>query len=658
MYLIGYDIGTSSIKASILDAKSNKVVGSISYPDREIDIISKQPGWAEQQPEIWWNHLCVATSKLLSETGIDSKNINGIGISYQMHGLVLIDKDHQVLRPAIIWCDSRAVDIGNQAFTSLGESFCLNNYLNSPGNFTASKLKWIQENEPNIYYKIHKILLPGDYINMKLSGALNTTISGLSEGIFWNFKEKKVAKRLIQHYRINQDILPETTATFSEMGRVHKMAAVQTGLQEGTPITYRAGDQPNNAMSLNVLRDGEIAATCGTSGVVYGIVDRPIFDLGSRVNAFAHVNYESRKDKIGILLCINGAGSSYRWIKHQLTSSGMSYDAMENLASSVPIGSDGLHLLPFGNGSERMLSNTPINGHLLGIDFNRHTLAHIFRATLESVAFSFVYGMHIMNEIGLTMNVIKVSNDNMFKSDIFSSTIASVLGIEIHVINTTGSEGAARAAGVKIGVFKSVESAFSKLKVHKVYTPHDNAEEHKKAYKNWLSQLELKIQSLDENHSPVSTFRNTEQDLHKSLKNKSKTIASNSLKIESISKLIQTMQSEIKGMYSTTKDQNLKDILTQLQKIDTISQEREVFEEHFDILNDGFLQRLKKQCPTLTFDELKVCALLKLNLSSKEIARNLNLSIRGIETKRYRIRKKLGIAKGISLIKHFAYISH
>jgi len=390
MYLLGYDIGSSSIKASLVDAQSNEVVATVSYPDREMDMISRQKGWAEQQPELWWSNVCLATAKLLAAADIDARGIKGIGISYQMHGLVLVDKDLQVLRPSIIWCDSRAVQIGKQAFQDLGKEHCLSKYLNSPGNFTASKLKWVKDNEPEIYERIHKVLLPGDYINMKLTGELNTTISGLSEAVLWDFEERRMATEVLAYYDISPTLIPEVTPTFSVMGQVTKMAAAQTGLQVGTPVTYRAGDQPNNALSLNVLKSGEIAATSGTSGVVYGVVDRPLYDPQSRVNAFSHVNYEDKFENIGILLCINGAGIAYSWVKHLIAGSSRSYEDMERMATSVPVGSEGVSILPFGNGAERIFENRHLGSHIQNLDFNRHGRAHIYRATLESVAYSFV----------------------------------------------------------------------------------------------------------------------------------------------------------------------------------------------------------------------------------------------------------------------------
>jgi len=658
MYLLGYDIGTSSIKASIVNADNDLVVGTISYPNQEMDMISRQTGWAEQQPELWWNHLCQATSKLLSQTKVDRNDIKGIGLTYQMHGLVLIDKDHQVLRPSIIWCDSRAVSIGNQAFQDLGESYCLNNFLNSPGNFTASKLKWVKDNEPEIYNKIFKMLLPGDFINLKLTGSVNTTISGLSEGVLWNFNKKEVASEILEYYEIDRNLIPEVVPTFSEMGRISKKAAAQTGLKQGTPITYRAGDQPNNAMALNVLRNGEIAATCGTSGVVYGIVDRPLFDLESRVNAFAHVNYEENFDKIGVLLCINGAGIEYSWLKNQIALFNTSYNDMERMASTVAIGSDGISILPFGNGSERIFGNKNIGSHISNIEFNRHSRAHLYRASLESVAFSFVYGINIMKEMGLNLDIIRVSNDNMFQSKIFSQTIATLLGSHIEVVDTTGAVGAAKAAGVKSNIYNSIEESFVNTKPKMIHAPAVNYDNYKQAHNRWLRILDDKMEGSSGNSAKLNTSTQHKVELTQTLKEKNRTITATAIKMEGLNKLIKDIDKNLKQLYSYSKDPIVKKMLSKIKRANLDLNGKDLFEEHFDILNDGFIQKLKELSPTLTFDELKVCSLLKMNLTSKEIAGKLNLSIRGIETKRYRIRKKLNLDKGNSLLNYFAYISH
>ncbi len=493
MYLLGYDIGSSSIKASLVEVKTGGKTWVVQSPESEMEILAPQQGWAEQHPETWWKNVCLATRKLLQHSHVDPKDIKGLGISYQMHGLVLVDKKMEVLRPSIIWCDSRAVDIGNKAFDKIGHEKCLSHFLNSPGNFTASKLKWVQENEPAVYGKIHKMMLPGDYIAMRLTGELVTTTSGLSEGILWDFKENKLADLLLDHYGISDTLIPSITPTFSLQGQLTRTAAEATGLAIGTPVAYRAGDQPNNALSLNVLQPGEVAATGGTSGVVYGVVDRPEYDPQSRVNGFAHVNHTCEKPRIGILLCINGAGIQYAWVRQQIGENGMSYPDMEQQAEAVPVGSDGLRILPFGNGAERMLANKDVGSKINNLHFNTHTRSHLYRAALEGVAFSFVYGMNILKEMGLNVEVIRVGNDNLFQSNIFSSTISNLIGSRIELVETTGAVGAAKAAGVATEIFSSLAEAMRGGGIIRVFEPVNVNDIYEKSYRLWEADLKAVI---------------------------------------------------------------------------------------------------------------------------------------------------------------------
>lgn len=489
MYLLGYDIGSSTIKTALVNAETHDVVGLIQYPNKEMEMISHQIGWAEQHPEVWWENVCQATKAILKESDVDPKQIKGIGIAYQMHGLVLVDKNQKVLRPSIIWCDSRAVEIGNEAFTALGENYCLSHFLNAPGNFTASKLKWVKENEPDVYDNIDNVLLPGDYIAMKMTGEVKTTISGLSEGIFWDFKENSLAKRLLSHYEISPELIPEISGTFEIQGRLTSEAAMSTGLVANIPVTYRAGDQPNNALSLGVYHPNEVAATGGTSGVVYGIVDNPKFDPLSRVNGFAHVNHTLENPRLGLLLCINGAGIQYTWLKNQMSQAGTSYNDMEKMLSSIPVGSDGLRIIPFGNGAERMLSNRNIGAQVNNLQFNRHTRAHFYRAALEGIAFSFIYGFNVLKELGLNPKVIKVGNDNLFQSHVFSTTIANLLDCCIEVIKTTGAVGAAKASGLGTGVYMNLDEAMKSGEVEKRYFPERSNGTFHQAYQVWTEDL-------------------------------------------------------------------------------------------------------------------------------------------------------------------------
>lgn len=488
MYSIGYDIGSSSIKAALVVASSGKSIAVVNEPKTEMEMLANQNGWAEQNPDDWWLHICTATKRLLRENNIKATTITGIGISYQMHGLVVVDKDGEPLRHSIIWCDSRAVEIGEKAFEDLGKKKCAEQLLNSPGNFTASKLKWVKENEPEVYGKIYKFMLPGDYIAYKLSGEICSTISGLSEGIFWNFKTDTIANWLLEHYRIDKELVPEIVNTFSVQGKVSEKGALESGLAVGTPILYRAGDQPNNALSLNVFKPGEVAATGGTSGVVYAVTDNLSVKESSRVNNFAHVNYNIDAPRIGKLLCINGAGIQYRWLLNNLKVS--SYKEMNELAASIPIGSDGVTMHPFGNGAERMLNNKSLGTQLSNLNLNNHTKAHLCRAALEGIAFSFVYGMKIMKSDGLLANVIRAGNDNLFRSEIFSNTIATLIGQEIEIYNTTGAIGAARACQLHKGDF----DAFGKQIIENDYVmnfkPSGYIKAYSKAYQKWKKELD------------------------------------------------------------------------------------------------------------------------------------------------------------------------
>jgi xylulokinase len=490
MYYIGYDLGSSSIKAALVDVGSGKSAGVTQYPDQEMVILSVKPGWAEQDPDNWWLYICEVTKKLLIKTNVSSDKIKGIGISYQMHGLVIVDKNHKVLRPSIIWCDSRAVEIGNKTYKGVGEGKCVNNLLNSPGNFTLSKLRWVKENEPALFDQIYKFLLPGDYIALKLTGAATTTISGLSEGIMWDFKQNQPAVWLFDYMEISSDLIPTIVPTFSNQGNLTKEAATEIGLMPGIPLLYRAGDQPNNALSLNVFQPGEIAATGGTSGVVYAITDSTETGESLRINNFAHVNYTKELPRIGKLLNINGAGIQYSWMKKNIALSTDSYEDMNALASKVPVGSDGLRIIPFGNGAERMLNNQNKGASVFNLNFNRHKKEHLYRAGLEGIAFSFVYGIEILKNDGVDVSVIRAGNDNLFRSELFSNTIATLVNTEINIVDTTGAVGAGRAAGVSNGDFDSLRAIFSVDDKVKTFRPLIEKQAFIEAYNLWKNDLE------------------------------------------------------------------------------------------------------------------------------------------------------------------------
>lgn len=495
MYLLGYDVGSSSVKASLVDAESGKIAASAFYPKHENTIISLKAGWAEQDPESWWENLKLATTDVLTSVmaGSDRPSIAAIGISYQMHGLVCVDKDGNLLRHSIIWCDSRAVPYGEAAFKALGKEQCLGHLLNSPGNFTAAKLAWVKENEPALFDRIDKIMLPGDYIAYRLTGETRTTVSGLSEGMFWDFKENRPASFLMDWFGFDEGILPEIVPTFSEQGRLSAAAAAELGLTEGIPVTYRAGDQPNNALSLNVFEPGDVAATAGTSGVVYGVSGKVSYDPLSRVNSFAHVNHAASDPRLGILLCVNGTGIANAWIRRNVVPRGMMYDEMNAAAEEVPVGSEGVGVLPFGNGAERMLGNRETGCGIYGLNFNIHSWKHLVRAVQEGIAFSFKYGIDIMEEMGMRVGVIRAGAANMFQSKIFRDTLASVTGSVIELLDTDGAAGAARGAGIGAGIYKDHDEAFGTLRRVDLIEPAADRSRYLEAYSTWKNHLNNNI---------------------------------------------------------------------------------------------------------------------------------------------------------------------
>ncbi len=493
MLLLGIDVGTSSVKVSVVDAASQRCIASAYFPETEAEIISHESGWAEQSPASWWDFTCQAIKKAHATKLYDPKNIAAIGIAYQMHGLVLVDKDQQVLRDSIIWCDSRAVPYGDKAFATIGEEKCLSHLLNSPGNFTAAKLAWVKENEPEIYEKIYKLMLPGDFIAMKLTGSITTSISSLSEGIFWDFKEDALSEDVLTFFGFDRTVIPSIQNVFSEHGRVSQSIADELQLTAGIPVSYKAGDQPNNALSLNVLEPGEVASTAGTSGVIYGVSDQLAYDPQSRVNSFAHVNYTSDNKRIGVLLCINGTGILNRWLK-ETAGKNDSYATLNEAAAKIKPGSNGLSILPFGNGAERMLNNKIVGAHIHNIDLNKHTSAHIYRAGQEGIAYSFRYGLDIMRENGMTPSVIRAGKANMFLSDVFAKAFVNVTNVPVELYDNDGSVGAALGAGIGCGFFSTQKEAFTNMKRLQTVEPFANNDGYEAYYQQWKTILKKALE--------------------------------------------------------------------------------------------------------------------------------------------------------------------
>jgi len=495
MLLLGIDLGTSSIKVSVVDAATQQCIATASYPETEVEIIAAHPGWAEQSPDQWWEHVKQAILKCHSSAQYNPLDIAAIGIAYQMHGLVLVDKDGHVLRNSIIWCDSRAVEIGNKAFEEIGEKKCLSNLLNSPGNFTASKLSWVKQNEPAVYEKIDKVMLPGDFIAMKMTGECTTTASALSEGIFWDFKQNTISTDILNYFDFDPQLFPPIHQLFAVHGYLKDIVASRLSLKPGIPVSYKAGDQPNNALSLNVLEPGEVATTAGTSGVIYGVSDEMSYDKQSRINSFAHVNHKVNKNRIGVLLCINGAGIFNRWIKN-IAGINYTYAGLNETAAKVPPGCNGLLALPFGNGAERMLNNKMVGGHFNNLDFNIHTTAHLVRSVQEGIAFSFRYGLDIMRENGINPTVVRAGKANLFLSDVFTRSFSNANNVAVEFYEGDGSFGAAIGAGIGAGIFADAAAASKSRKPVAVVEPQHTAL-YNELYEQWKELLENELITND-----------------------------------------------------------------------------------------------------------------------------------------------------------------
>ncbi len=490
-YFIGYDLGSSSLKTALVESQTGEVVAVGKTPDSELQIHAPQAGWAQQDPELWWDCVCKGTREILRKTGVSKQAIRGIGIAYQMHGLVPLDASGQVVRPAIIWCDSRAVATGMKAAREIGQEACSSRLLNEPGNFTGSKLRWMQQHEPGLFEKTHTFLLPGDYIAWRLSGAQQTTASGLSEGTLWDFSTGEPANWLLEHWGISTDLLPELVPTFGLQARVSGEGARATGLAEGTPILYRAGDQPNNAFTLHVLEPGDLAATAGTSGVLYGVTDQREARELKKYNHFLHVNHEAEKPRIGQLLCINGAGIAYRWLREQLGNP--PYETMNQWAREVPPGADGLLCFPFGNGAERLFENRELQAGFSGVDFNRHQKGHLCRAVLEGVAYAFRYGMEVMEAGGIAFKTIRAGKDNLFQATVFTATLASLSGKPVELYALTGAVGAGRACMVpELGLEETTRRTASRDYQATVRPPGER-DAYQEAYQTWKEVLEKQL---------------------------------------------------------------------------------------------------------------------------------------------------------------------
>jgi len=495
MYFLGIDLGSSSIKLSVLNAEKGVAVCTVTVPDFEMDIIAPKFGWAEQDPEQWWKHIKNGIQQLGNNHQINLKEIAAIGIAYQMHGLVLTDKELNPIRTSIIWCDSRAAAIGNEIYDRIGHNNCQQQILGSPGNFTASKLKWVRDNQPGLFAKAAYMMLPGDFIASRLSGIAQISTSGLSEAALWNFREGRLATEILEAMGIPETIIPEIVPSFGNQATVHADIANELGLDPNTKITYRAGDQPNNALSLNVLRPGEIATTAGTSAVVYAVSQQDIYDKQNRINTFLHVNNTATAKHNGVMLCINGSGILYQWLRKIMSAGNnslLSYDMLNAEAAKVKPGSEDLRFYPFGNGVERIFNNRQASSGIQNLNFNIHQSAHLVRSACEGIVFAMNYGFDVMKSVGVNGQAVRAGNANLFLSPVFREIFTNTTQTTLELYNTSGSEGAARGAAFGYGYYNSLDEAFTGLEcIDRIEPKADLCNQYQEIYNHWKSHIDI-----------------------------------------------------------------------------------------------------------------------------------------------------------------------
>lgn len=493
MYFLGIDLGSSSVKLSVLDADKGSCLSSVTAPDFEMEIKAPEFGWAEQDPELWWQYTKHGIAKLANKYQIDLTKIKAIGIAYQMHGLVLTDADLNPVRPAIIWCDSRAAVLGAQSYLQIGEDYCQETLLGSPGNFTASKLKWVKENQPEILAKAAYMMLPGDYIAAKLSGVAQISTSGLSEGTLWNFKEGRLATEIMEQMDIPSELVPEIVPNFGEQATINSAIAKELGFSSDVKITYRGGDQPNNALSLNVLKPGEIATTAGTSAVIYAVSDQDAFDTQSRINTFLHVNNTPEEKRNGVMVCINGSGICYQWLRKLMSAATdelIDYEQLNSLAAASEAGAKGLRFYPFGNGVERIFNNKNATSGIQNLNFNMHSASEVVRAACEGIVFAMNFGFDVMKEVGVTGTLVKAGKANLFLSPIFREIFVNTTNTTLELYNTDGAVGAARGAAYGFGYYKTYEEAFENLECLERIEPNPAlTKTYADIYNNWKHHI-------------------------------------------------------------------------------------------------------------------------------------------------------------------------
>jgi xylulokinase len=437
MYWLGIDVGTGGTRALLVDEKG-KVRHTFTAAHEDIQM--ERPLWAEQHPENWWEAAQKAIRGVIAASGVSGKSVQGVGLSGQMHGLVLLDESDRVIRPALIWCDQRSqaqVDALNASIGKETVLACIANPVLT--GFTLPKLLWVRDNEPELFAHVRKILLPKDYLRLRLTGEYASDVSDASGTALFDVVGRRWSKEFAERLELSTKILPTVFESHEICGKVSKEGAASTGLSEGTPVVAGAGDQAASAVGNGIVEPGLVSCTIGTSGVVFAHTKSPAYDPAGRVHTFCH----AVRGAWHLMGVTQGAGLSLQWFRRNLAPD-QDYDTLTAEAAGAPAGSQGLYWLPYLMGERTPHLNSSARGGWIGLTA-RHTRADLIRAVLEGVAYSQKDCLNIIEQMGAKVGSIRLSGGGA-RSALWRQMFADVFGKRVATLET--EEGSAYGAAL------------------------------------------------------------------------------------------------------------------------------------------------------------------------------------------------------------------
>jgi xylulokinase len=469
MKFLGIDIGTSGSRSVVID-ENGKVIASATALHE--DFASPEIGWAEQNPDDWWRACKETIAKVLQTVKADE--ISAISFSGQMHGSVFLDKADKVIRPALLWCDQRTEKQCDEITAKIGKERLIELVCNPAiTGFTLPKMLWLRENEPEKWARVATVLLPKDYIRLKLSGDKASDVADSSGTLLFDVQNRKWSGEMLSAFSIDEAILPKVYESIEVTGRVSESGASETGLKIGTPIIAGAGDNAAGAIGMGIVEVGKVSATIGTSGVIFAVSDKPRLDLQGRIHTLCHA-MPGRWHNTGVTL---SAGLSFKWFRENF-GDGNSYDELVHEAEKVPSGSEGAIWLPYLMGERTPHLDANARAAFIGITAS-HTKAHFTRAVLEGVAFSLRDSLEIFKESGVEISSIRLGGGGA-KSKLWRQIQADIYGKSVEIIEADegAAFGAAILAGVGVGAWKSVEEACEKtIRVAETIEPNADSQE-------------------------------------------------------------------------------------------------------------------------------------------------------------------------------------